>query len=47
MATKDLEGYGGVCGVVFGAAWGESTAVLGQSAGIDGEDDEEVVLKQG
>ena len=44
---KNLEGNGGVGGVVFGTAGSEGTAVLGQGAGMDGKDDEEVVFKQG
>src|SRR4051812_17949476 len=46
MPAKKLESNGGVGGIVFGPTGSESAAVLGQRAGIDGEDHEEVVLQE-
>jgi hypothetical protein len=46
MAEQELEGELGVGGVVLGAASGEGCAVASESFGLDGEQDEEVVLEE-
>ena len=46
VANEELEGDRGVGRVVLGAARGEGAAVLRERAGVDGEDDEDVVLEQ-
>ena len=47
MAEEQLEDELGVGGVVLGAAGGEGLAVSSHGGGLDGEEDEKVVLEQG
>jgi hypothetical protein len=47
VSEQELEGELGIGGVVFGAARGEGRAVASEGLGLDGEEDEEVVLEQG
>jgi hypothetical protein len=46
VSEQELQGELGVGGVVLGAASGERCAVASEGLGLDGEDDEEVVLEE-
>ena len=47
VSEQELQSELGVGGVVLGAAGGERRAVASEGLGLDGEEDEEVVLEQG
>jgi hypothetical protein len=44
VAVEEVEGKEGIFGVVLGPTGGEGATVLGEHGGVDGEDDEDVVL---
>jgi len=47
VAKEEVEGDVSIGGIVLGTAGREGAAVVGESAGVDGEDDEEVMLEKG
>ena len=46
MMQQDVEQVVGICRIVLCATGGERFAVLGEGLGIDGVEDQEVVLQQ-